>query len=103
MEARDLPQPLDGIVERGEALTAVGDRLLHRPLENRDEEVVLAAEVEIDRAGGDACGAGDVGDLGVEEAARGEGVDGGAKERVALVDALGPRRLRTAADGRGHE
>ena len=93
MEARDLPQPLDGIVERGEALTAVGDRLLHRPLENRDEEVVLAAEVEIDRAGGDACGAGDVGDLGVEEAARGEGVDGGAKERVALVDALGSAAL----------
>ena len=87
-----------------------GDRLVHRALEDRDEQVVLAAEIEVDGAGGDARGAGDVGDLRVEEAARGEDVDGGADQRVALVDALelgrGRRNLGrsgTAAGGNTHE
>ena len=79
---------------------ALGDRLLHRALEDRDEQVVLAAEVEVDRAGGDAGGPGDVGDLGVEEAARGEGVDGGAEDRVALVAAIESRRRRNGTAGR---
>ena len=88
MEPGDFPQPLDRIGQGVDAPPAVGDRLLHRPLEDRDEEVVLAAEVEVDRAGGDAGGAGDVGDLGVEEAARGEGIDRGAQQRVALVGSV---------------
>ena len=46
-------------------------------------------EVEVDGAGGDAGGARDVGDLGVEEAAPGEDVDGGAEDGVALVGASG--------------
>ena len=86
----DLAQALDA--DRRVAATLsrpVGDRLLHRALEDRDEQVVLAAEVEIDRAGGDAGGAGDVGDLGVEEAARGEGVDGGAEDARRACRAVG--------------
>ena len=81
-----------GSRERRDAGAAVRDRLAHRPLEDRDEQVVLAAEVEVDGAGGDAGGAGDVGDLGGEEAALGEDVDGGAEDGVALVGAGAGRR-----------
>ena len=84
-----------GIGDAGERGAAFGDRLVHRALEDRDEEVVLAAEVEVDGAGGDAGGAGDVGDLGAEEAARGEGVDGGAQDaRRACRSCRGGRRRR---------
>ena len=68
VQAGDLAQPLDRVGHAGERRAAFGDRLLHRALEDRDEQVVLAAEVEVDGAGGDAGGAGDVGDLRVEEA-----------------------------------
>ena len=78
------------IVEARDAVAPGGDRLFHRFLEDRDEQVVLAAEVEVDRAGGDAGGPRHIGDLGVEVAARREGFDGGAQQRVALVAALGP-------------
>ena len=44
----------------------------------------MLLEVQVDGAGGDAGGARDVGDLGVEEAALGEDVDGGAQDGVAL-------------------
>ena len=55
----------------------------------------LLLEVEVDGAGGDAGGARDVGDLGVEEAALGEDVDGGAQDGVALAG----RAARRAAPG----
>ena len=55
-----------------------------RALEDRDQQVVLAAEIEVDGAGGDAGDARDVGDLRVEKAALGEDVDGGAQDGVAL-------------------
>ena len=60
-------------------------RLAHRALEERDQQVVLAAEVEVDRAGGDAGGARDVGDLRLEEAVAGEDLRGGLENRVAFV------------------
>ena len=84
--------------------------LAHGALEDRDEQVVLAAEVEVDGAGGDAGGAGDVGHLGVEEAALGEDRDGGAEDGLVLVAPAGGARRRTVvrrdrtpgrADGRG--
>ena len=105
VQAGDGPQLRQRIVEAGDALAPGGDRLLHRLFEDRDEQVVLAAEVEVDRAGGDAGGPRHVGDLGVEVAARGEGFDRGAQQRVALVAALGLGGGRTAAAGRhgGHE
>ena len=46
--------------ERG---ASFGNGFAHRAFKNRDEQVVFAAEVQIDRAGGDAGGARDVGDL----------------------------------------
>ena len=88
-----------GSASAGDAVAAVRDRLPHRPLEDRDQQVVLAPEVEVDGAGGDAGGARDVGDLGVEEAARGEGVDGGAQDGVALVRAFGRAVVATARRG----
>ena len=95
-------QPLARIVDAGERGAAFGERLAHRALEDRDEQVVLAAEVEVDGAGGDAGGAGDVGDLRVEEAALGEDVDGGAQDRVALVGA-GRRGRRVGGRQRGRQ
>ena len=95
----DRAQPLARIADARDAPAPLGDARPHRALEDRDEQVVLAAEVEIDGAGGDAGGARDVGDLGVEEAARGEDVDGGAQDGVPLVGAAwrgggrGRRRL----------
>ena len=78
-----------------DAGAAVGDRLAHRLLEDRDEQVVLALEIEVDGAGGDAGGAGDVGDLGGEEPAFREDVGRGAEDRLALVAA----RLIDLAEG----
>src|SRR4029078_12514378 len=92
VDARDLPQLRDRVGERRHAGPPVRDRRAHRPLEDRDEEVVLAAEVEIDSAGADAGRAGHVGDLRVEEAALGEDVDRGAKNGLALVSLGGLRR-----------
>ena len=110
VEPGDLPQPIDRIAQAGDALAAFGDRRRHRPLEDRDEQVVLAAEIEVDGAGGDARGASDVGDLGVEEAASGEGVDGGADQqrRACRRARAWPRpanlsRSGTAAGGHTHE
>ena len=49
-------------------------------------------EVEVDGAGGDAGGAGDVGHLRVEVAALGEHIDGRAQDRVALCRRQAVRR-----------
>ena len=88
------------MLEAGDAAAAVGDGLLHRALEDGDQQVVLAAEVQVHGSGGDAGGPGDVGDLGVEEAAGGEGVDGGPEDRVAFVAAIESRRRRNGSGGR---
>jgi hypothetical protein len=59
--------------------------------------IVLALEVEVDRAGGDARAARHVGDLRVEEAAVGEDVDRGAEDRVVLI-----ATRRSSGTDRGH-
>ncbi len=97
MQPRDLAQPIVRAAESRDALPSLRDGLLHRALEDRDEEVVLAAEIQIDGSGGDARGAGDVGDLGVEESVCREGVDGGAQECVALVESVGCGRDGTGS------
>ena len=74
-----------GIDDAGQRDATLGDGLAHHPLEDRDQQVVLAVKVEIDGAGGDAGDARDVGHLGAEEAALGEDADGGAQDGVALV------------------
>ena len=69
-------------------------------LEDRDEQVVLALEVEVDGAGRDAGDARDVGDLRLEEAVLGEDLGGGAQDRVALVAARPPAAGRPSDAGR---
>ena len=90
--AGQAAQPLGRIAQIGDRGAAGLQTLAHAALEDRDEQVVFAFEVEIDRAGGDAGGAGDVGDLGVEEAALGEDVDGGAEDGVAFGPGGASRR-----------
>jgi uncharacterized membrane protein YgcG len=55
--------------------------------EDRDEEIFLAVEVEVDRAVGDAGRLRDLGDLGVEVAVAGEDVDRRAEDALALARA----------------
>ena len=89
MQPRDAGQALARIGDALERRAPFGDRLAHRPLEQRHEQVVLAAEVEIDRAGGDAGGASHVGDLRLEEPVAGKDVRGGLENGFALVDEPG--------------
>ena len=105
MEPGDFAQPLDRIGQGVDAPPTVGDGVFHRSLEDRDEEVVLAAKVQVDRAGGDTGGAGDVCDLSVEEAAGGERIDRGPQQRVTLVGSVELGRRVGGAPGhcRGHE
>src|SRR5439155_16093124 len=88
----------------GDRRSALREAVAHGALENRDEKIVLAAEIEIDGAGGDAGRARDVRHLCVEEASVGEDVGGGAEDQIALRRGSGRRggrpapldRLRTA-------
>ena len=72
-----------------DSAAAFCDRLGHRALEDRDEQIVLAPEIEIDGSGREAGGAGDIRDLCIEKAAGGECVDGGAQQRIPLVATVG--------------
>ena len=99
VQVGDASQPLQRIGDAGERGPALGDRLAHHPLEDGDQQVVLAAEVEVHGPRGDTGGAGDVGDLGAEEAAAGEGADGRAEDGVALVAPRGGGAGTDAADG----
>jgi hypothetical protein len=104
VQAGDRAQLRERIRVPGDALAAGGDGLLHGLLEDRDQEIVLAAEIEVNGAGRDAGRTGDIGDLGVEEPARGEGRDGRPQQRVALVDLLATGDGGTgSAGGDGHE
>src|SRR5262249_15975599 len=85
VDAREGAELLDGVLERRDAGAAVGNRFAHGPLEDGDEQVVLAAEIQIDRAGGDACGSGDIRHLSVEEPPRGEYIRRRAQDRRPLV------------------
>src|SRR5687767_11240205 len=98
----DLTQSGDRIVNGRDAAAALGNCLLHRALEDRDQKVVLAAKVEVDGAGRHTRGARHVGNLGVEKAACREGIDGGAEDGFAFVCGFGDLQGRTAS-GDAHE
>ena len=53
-------QPFPRIDDAVQSLPTSSQGIAHRPLEERHQQVVLAAEVEVDGAGSDAGGAGDV-------------------------------------------
>ena len=85
VEPGDAAKPVDRVGDVGQRGPPFGDGVLHGALEDRDQQVVLAAEIEVDGAGGDARDAGDVGDLGLEVAVAGEHLDCRAQDGVALV------------------
>jgi hypothetical protein len=55
-------------------------------IEDRYEDIVFVFEVEIDGSVRDAGFFGDVGDLGIEEAASGEDLDGRPKNGLIFPD-----------------
>ena len=89
MQVGDPAQPLARVGDALERGAALGNRLAHRALEDRHQQVVLAAEVQVDGAGGDAGDAGDVGHLRLEEAVLGEDLGRGPQDGVALVAGWG--------------
>src|SRR5262245_13623569 len=99
MEARESAQSLRRVADSRQRGATLGKRLAHRAFEDRREEIVLAAEVEIHGAGGHAGGARHVGNLRVEEAALGKHVNRGTENSVALS---GRVRLGTTARGGGN-
>jgi hypothetical protein len=54
VQAGDAAEALDGVASLGERGAPFLDGLAHGAVEDRGEDLVLAAEVEVDRAGGDA-------------------------------------------------
>ncbi len=102
VQTGDAPKAIERIRGRGERGACLGDRIAHHPLEDRDEQIVLAMEVEIYGTGGDARHACHVGDLRAEEAALGEHADGRAEDEIALVrPRRGPRQRSTAGHRAG--
>src|SRR4029077_3667934 len=60
MAARQTEQAFTRIAQVGNGGAPARETVAHAPLEDRDEQVVLALEVEVHRAGSDAGRAGDV-------------------------------------------
>ena len=99
MQVRELAEPLRRIGDAGNRLAAFGEHLVHRSLEDRDEQVVLALEVEVDGAGRDAGDARDVGDLRLEIAVLGEDLRGCAQDRIPLLAGRRPAAGRRSDAG----
>ena len=68
MEVRQFAEPRRGIRDVLNGGAPLGEHVVHRPLEDRHEQVVLALEIEIDGPCGHARHPRDVGDLGLEVA-----------------------------------
>ena len=85
MEPGESTEALDRVLDPVQRRAALGDTLLHRTLEDRREEFVLAPEVEIDRSGRDPGRARDVGHLGAEESFLGKDLGRGTEDGLTLV------------------
>ena len=85
VKSRDATKPRLGLSDALERRAPLGNRLSHGAFEERDEQVVLAAEVEIDGAGRHARVAGHVGHLRLKEAVARKNPRGRLEDRVALV------------------
>ena len=82
VQLRKSAQPFARIRRGRGGRASLRQAFAHRALEDRHEQVVFAAEIQIHRPGGDAGGVGDVRDLRVEKAALGEHVGCGTKDGV---------------------
>src|SRR4051812_24193557 len=103
-----LQMMTDGDADSFFGTADVGDGALERLqivarvlAEDRDEQIFLAVEVEIDGAVGDAGRLRDLRHLGVEVAVPREDVDGGAEDALAFGGALERGRLRGSGNGSG--
>jgi hypothetical protein len=76
-------------------VAALGEHLVHRALEDRDQQVVLALEIEVNGARRHAGDARHVSHLRLEIAVLREHLGGRAQDEIALVGAGG----RLADDG----
>src|SRR5712691_11542985 len=85
VERDDLADLRERIVLRGDLLPGERHPLGHLLAEERDEDVVLGLEVEIDRAARDSCLARDVRDARVVVAVAREDADRGVDDRLRLV------------------
>ena len=85
--ALDEGRQLVGRRDLGDARRKMGVDALHPGLEQRDEQVVLALEVQVDGPVRDAGLARDLGDPGREEAMAGEDLLGRDQDPLALVGA----------------
>jgi hypothetical protein len=103
MDACDASQALGRVVDAGERRASFANRLLHRPVEHGEEDIVLAPKVQIDRACRDAGAPGDVGDLRSEEPAFGEDAGGGVENLLALVRKCGSRLGGSSTTGHSSE
>ena len=81
-----MPQTFRRILHLRDRGSRLGERFAHRALEQLDEDVVLAAEIQVDGARRHPRGARDVSDLGVEKPPLGEDVDRSPQNCVALGD-----------------
>src|SRR5213076_1314944 len=81
----DLADLRDGVAFRGDLLPHEGHPLGHLLAKERDEDVVLGLEVEVDRAARDSRFARDVRDAGVVVAVAREDADRGVDDRLRLV------------------
>jgi hypothetical protein len=94
MEARDAPEPLDGIREVLERRSSLLARFTHRLLEDGDQQVVLVPEVQVDGAGGDPRGPRDVGHLRVEVPLARDHPGGRLQDGVSFRGSIGVERSR---------
>src|SRR5260370_4779884 len=85
VEPDDLPDLRDGILLPRDLLSYQGDPLGHLLAEERDEDVVLGLEIEVDGAARDPRLAGDVGDARVVVAVAREHADRGVDDLLWLV------------------
>ena len=88
MQGSDLPKPLHGIFNLLEFAAAFCDHVIHRLVEDGDQEIVLALEIKVNSTVGNACSLSNIGDLRLEESAAGEYLDGGPQNRLILLIVL---------------
>ena len=85
VQRHEPPHLAGGVGLAGDGLSQRADELGHLVAEERDQDVVLGLEVEIDGARGDARLAGDVGHARVVVALAGEDPHGGLDDLLRLV------------------
>ena len=101
MKSCDASETCLGVGESRKSLTSLGDGGGHGLLEDRDEQVVLAPEIQVDRSSGHAGFARDVGDLRAEEAVAREYLGRRGQDAVAFIAARDRARQADGTAGEG--